>query len=183
MQSLLLSSSATIAYTNHASNANQMLRWKWAKINLAPLLLGKAAPSLPSRRNLYLDVEITCVFSAADFLHMEEVLQNGRKPEKHTFSLLLKLSNWTFFLSPIPRILWVCTVHTSINGFSALFYGHTLRFHLSRYDFFGRHASLTPLVRLPSLVYSGATHIYYFLAQGPYFLLLSSRVHISYGVA
>ena len=92
MQSLLLSSSATIAYTNHASNANQMLRWKWAKINLAPLLLGKAAPSLPSRRNLYLDVEITCVFSA-DFLHMEEVLQNGRKPEKHTFSLLLKLSN------------------------------------------------------------------------------------------
>ena len=124
-----------------------MLRWKWAKINLAPLLLGKAAPSLPSRRNLYLDVEITCVFSA-DFLHMEEVLQNGRKPEKHTFSLLLKLSNWTFFLSPIPRILWVCTVHTSINGFSALFYGHTLRFHLSRYDFFGRRASLTPLVRL-----------------------------------
>ena len=76
----------------------------------------------------------------------------------------------------------LCTVHTSINGFSALFYGHTLRFHLSRYDFFGRRASLTPLVRLPSLVYSafGATHISYFLAQDPYFLLLSSRVHISY---
>ena len=37
------------------------------------------------------------------------------------------------------------TVHTSLNGFSALFYGHTLRFHMSRYDFFGRHYDRRPV--------------------------------------